>query len=192
MPHADPLENVAIAALRIVHYPDPVLRKRARPVEHFGPRLGRLAARMLELMHKEKGVGLAAPQVGLSMQLFVCNATGEPRDDLVCVNPSLHDPDGQEEKDEGCLSITGVSVPMRRAVRITLRACDATGSAFERRGEQLLARVWQHETDHLFGRLIIDSMSEAVRLENRRAIKQLEDDYVKAQGKAKWRPAGKR
>lgn len=168
-----------IKALSLVHYPDPVLRRRCHPVEQFDAALSALAARMFEIMRAERGVGLAAPQIGLPVQVFVCNATGQPQDDMICVNPTLHDAEGAAEADEGCLSIPGVTVPMRRAVRITLRALDARGRPFQCVGEDLLARVWQHEYDHLIGRLIIDAMDAAVRLENRRAIRQLEDNYAK-------------
>jgi len=173
--------------LSIVFYPDPVLRKKCRPVESFDGRLQDLAARMLEIMKASKGVGLAAPQVGVPIRLFVYNVTGEPADDRVCVNPVLSDPQGASEMDEGCLSIPGVDVPMRRAAGITLQGLDLHGRPFETRAAELLARVLQHENDHLNGRLIIDNMSEAVRLENRRALKQLEDDY-----KARQRPRRKR
>lgn len=170
-------------SLSLVYYPHPVLRKRCRPIERFDASLAALAARMFDIMREERGIGLAAPQVGLSVQMFVCNATGEPEGDMICVNPVLLDPEGVAEGDEGCLSIPDVSVPMRRATRITLKAFDATGRSFQLTGEALLARVWQHEYDHLLGRLIVDSMNDAVRIENRRAIKQLEDDFAK-QGKS--------
>lgn len=161
------------ATLRILHYPNPILRQPARTVETFDEGLAELARRMLVLMHELQGVGLAAPQVGVSIRLFVCNPTGEPRDDLVAVNPVLTDLSGAEEKPEGCLSIPGVTVQMRRAFRACLRAQDARGAALELSGEDLRARVWQHETDHLNGVLIIDRMSEADEIANRRALKAL-------------------
>src|SRR3954466_10699983 len=96
--------------LRIVLYPDPRLKKIALPVEHFDQPLKDLAARMFELMREAKGVGLAAPQVARGIRLFVMNHTGEPQDDRVYVNPILSDPDGEEEAEEGCLSIPGLHV----------------------------------------------------------------------------------
>ncbi|MCG3131322.1 MAG: Peptide deformylase [Phycisphaerae bacterium] len=175
-----PLSQLDPAKLSLVRYPHPVLRAKTRTVEDFGEALDRVARRMLDLMRANKGVGLAAPQVGLSLRLFVCNDTGNASDDLVCVNPSLTDPDGEVEADEGCLSIPGVTVPMRRAAGITLHAQDALGRPFERRADDLLSRIFQHEYDHLVGRLILDGMSEAVRIENRRAIRTLEDEYQRS------------
>jgi len=166
--------------LIIVRYPDPVLRRVCAPVERFSPELAKLAKRMLALMKEAKGVGLAAPQVGVSIRLFVCNATGEATDDLVCINPRFLDLRGAEEKDEGCLSIPGVNVSMRRATRAVMEAFDVKSERVERSTEALLARVWQHEIDHLNGRLVIDAMSVTDEIANRRTIKQLEADYAAA------------
>src|SRR5690606_13355616 len=91
--------------LRIVHYPDPRLKKRSVPVERFDENLKALAQRMLELMKEARGVGLAAPQVGLNIRLFVMNHTGNPEDDRIYVNPELYDPAGDEVGEEGCLSL---------------------------------------------------------------------------------------
>ena len=165
-------------SLHIVNYPDPVLKKKCAPVESFGDDVAVLAGRMLELMRGAEGVGLSAPQVGLAIRLFVCNPTAEPGDDLVCVNPRITDSDGTFEGDEGCLSLPGVTVTMRRASTITLEAFDVQGRAFTRSVEDLLARVVQHENDHLDGRLIIDSMSPTDEIANRRALKQLREDYA--------------
>lgn len=159
--------------LRIVQFPEPVLRRPARPVEVFDDALADLARRMLALMHEAKGVGLAAPQVGQSIRLFVCNPTGEPQDNFVMVNPVLSEWSGVEEKPEGCLSIPGVTVNMRRPMRVHLKAFSARGEMFEMNGDDLPARIWQHETDHLDGKLIIDNMSEADEIANRRALRQL-------------------
>jgi peptide deformylase len=163
--------------LAIVHYPDPILKKTCTPVTAFGPDIKALADRMLTLMKEGRGVGLAAPQVGLSLRLFVCNPTGEPEDDMVCVNPEFVELNGAEEKEEGCLSLPGLGVNMRRATRAVMRFCDADGQVREQEGEDLLARIWQHESDHLDGRLITDNMSATDEISNRRAIKQLEADY---------------
>ena len=91
-------------SLRILCYPNPILKKKCAPVEAFGDDLGVIANRMLELMHEAEGVGLAAPQVGLLIRLFVCCPSGEPNDDLVCVNPRLKDLTGAAEVEEGCLA----------------------------------------------------------------------------------------
>lgn len=161
--------------LEIVKYPAQVLRKVCQPVEDFDDSLRGVCERMFELMKASNGVGLAAPQVGLLRRLFVCNPTGEPDDEILLINPELVDLEGSAEGDEGCLSIPEVLVTVRRAERCTIRAQDLSGRAFERPGEGLVARVWQHENDHLDGKLILDYMDETSRLTNRRALRFLED-----------------
>lgn len=164
--------------LRIVYYPDPRLKKVAAEVLDFDQNLKSLANKMLDLMHDAKGVGLAAPQVGVRVRMFVCNATGEEGDDRIFVNPKLMELAGAAELEEGCLSLTGVTVNMRRATTAAMEAFDVVGHPIKLTGEDVTARVWQHETDHLDGRLIIDHMSQSDEILNRRAIKQLRDDYI--------------
>lgn len=174
-----------IDKLTVVCYPDPVLKKACPPVEAFTPELRALAEKMIDLMHAHRGVGLAAPQVGVPLRLFVANPTGEPEDNRVYTNPALSDLEGAATAVEGCLSIPEVNVAMRRAVKATIQAYDLDGQPFHLAGEDLLARIWQHETDHLDGRLIIDRMSEADEIANRKAIKQLRDDYRAAAKRSK-------
>lgn len=169
-----------LSDLRIVRFPDPILKRVAVPVTSFDASVAALGQRLLELMREQEGVGLAAPQVGIGLRLFVCNATGEPGDDLICINPRLSELRGAEEKTEGCLSLPNVNVTVRRGVKATMEAFDALGVPFERTDEGLAARIWQHEVDHLDGRLIIDSMSSTDELTNRRFLKQLRDDYATA------------
>lgn len=163
--------------LTILKYPDPRLRQACQPVEAFDEPLRQLAARMLELMKASNGVGLAGPQVGYMYRLFVCNHTGQPEDDQVMVNPVLSDLEGRTEGEEGCLSIPEVLVPIRRAQSCLLQARDASGKSFELTGADLPARVWQHEMDHINGKLILDYMNDADRIANRRSIKQLEASF---------------
>lgn len=166
--------------LRIVYYPDPILKRVCQPVESFGPELQALADRMLALMRASEGLGLAAPQVGVAICLFVSNLTGEPEDDAVYVNPKLSDLQGAAEELEGCLSIPEVDVTMRRSTNATIEAVDAAGNPIHRDGQDLTARVWQHEMDHLDGRLITDNMSSTDEIANRRALKQLEADFAES------------
>lgn len=170
-------------SLRIVRYPDPMLKTPAIPVKEFGPKLAELAAQMLDLLPVYSGVGLAGPQVGVLLRMFVCNPTGEPGDAMVCVNPRLTDLSGSEVREEGCLSIPEVSVHMRRATRAVLHAFDTEGRPFEREGADLLARIWQHEIDHLDGKLITDHMSTADEIANRKALKKLREEYRKLKRK---------
>ncbi len=166
-----------LKSLSIVCYPDPVLKQKCDPVEEFERGLHDLADRMIELMRQAQGVGLAAPQVGVPIRLFVFSLSEEPGSEQVCVNPTLSGLDSADEKEEGCLSIPGTLVTMRRASKAVMDAFDLTGRPFQRVGTDLEARVWQHEMDHLDGRLIIDNMSATDEIGNRRAIKQLVADY---------------
>jgi peptide deformylase len=164
--------------LQIVHYPDPVLRKKAKAITSITDEVKAVAARMIELMHESRGVGLAAPQVGLSWRLFVANATGDEEDDQVFINPVLKDAGEEvEPHEEGCLSIPGVRVQVRRPKVITVEATDLDGNAFSMTSDDLDARIWQHETDHLNGVLILDKMTAMDKLAVRRTLKDLEARY---------------
>ncbi len=168
------MNAIDIEQLKIVLHPDPVLRYIAEGVDEVTPEICRLAEKMLELMHDAPGVGLAAPQVGVSLRLFVVNATGEVEDDRVFINPKLMD--ATEEMDayeEGCLSLPGVTCTIKRPRGITIEAMGLDGELFRLRSEEMPAKIWQHENDHLDGKLIIDKMSLADRVANRKAIKAL-------------------
>lgn len=169
---------VPVSQLRIVHFPDPVLRARAKPVPQVDDEVRAVARRMIELMHEARGVGLAAPQVGLEWRMFVANVTGEPEDDRVYINPELIEPSAQTEpEEEGCLSLPGIRGQITRPTAITIRALDEQGNAIERTAEGLEARVWQHETDHLDGVMIIDRMPAVDRMASRRALRELESAF---------------
>ncbi len=171
------MDEQFVNTLAIVKYPDPRLRQVCTPVVEFGDDLRRLTERMLQLMNDRSGVGLAGPQVGVMQRLFVCNHTGEPGDNQILINPQLSNLEGAAEGEEGCLSIPDVLVPIRRAQRCTIEAQDTEGNRFTLTDEDLRARVWQHEHDHLQGKLILDYMDEASRISNRRIIKQLEASF---------------
>lgn len=173
------------ANLKLIHYPDPRLRKAGAPVTRFDEKLAAVAQRMLELMRAHRGVGLAAPQVGLAMRLFVMNATDDPQRDLVFVNPAITQREGVADAVEGCLSLPGVEVTVRRAASCRIEALDVAGRPFEMEAGELVARVWQHETDHLDGVLIIDRMGPTDGIANRKALAALEADYAVAHPAAK-------
>jgi len=161
----------------IVKYPDPRLRRKAAPIEEFDDYVAALAERMLELMHTGRGVGLAGPQIGIPYRIFTCNPTGEPEDDLVFINPELSDLVGSVEAEEGCLSVPEVLVNVRRARKCSIRAYDIQGRPFALEGEDLLARIWQHECDHLEGTLIVDRMNGTERIAYKRQLADLEAAY---------------
>ena len=162
--------------LAIVNYPHDVLRQKAQPIAAVTDEVKAVAKKMIELMHQAPGVGLAAPQVGLPWRMFVANPTGERGDDRVYINPELCDASGSNAaRDEGCLSLPGITVEVTRPSAITIRAVNQDGQSIEESADDLLARIWQHEYDHLDGVLIIDKMSPMDRMANKRAIKELEE-----------------
>ncbi len=182
---ADPSPNPA--NLRIVYYPAAVLRKKAAPVALGSTDLSAVAARMLELMHDAEGIGLAAPQVGLPIRMFVVDipsndertaegelptATNGPE---IYINPVISKPLGPPEaSEEGCLSLPDIRGQVLRPPTVTIHAYDLKGKEFTRTATGLLARCWQHELDHLDGTLILDRMTQMSRLRNRAAIRDLE------------------
>jgi len=146
--------------LEIRIYPDPVLRMVAEPVTDFDEKLARLVQDMAETMYTSPGVGLAAPQVGVSRRLFVIDIASPSRENLlVFVNPEIIERDGEITWEEGCLSFPDVHTDVERARRVVVRALDTEGEEFELEAEDLLAVAIQHELDHLDGRLLIDNMS---------------------------------
>jgi len=178
--------------LNILHYPAPALRQRGKPIKEVTDEIRQVAKRMIQLMFDADGIGLAAPQIGLSWRLFVAHVPPtsgpEPRSTesdpptataspVVYINPVLSDPQGAVEPyDEGCLSLPDITGEVLRPPIITITATDLEGNRFTRTGAGLLARCWQHEYDHLDGTLILDRMSQLSRLKNRLAVKRLERD----------------
>jgi peptide deformylase len=142
---------------------DPVLREHAKPVSDFDRKLRRLSDDMLETMYAAPGVGLAGPQVGITLRLFVFD-DGQTGPTFIA-NPVLLDPSGTVVEEEGCLSIPGPYHPTPRSERIRCRGQDVKGQDLEMDGEGLLARIFQHETDHLDGMLYIDRLDETGRRE---------------------------
>ena len=140
---------------------DPVLRTPSNPVVEFDAKLAKLCDDMLETMYDAPGVGLAGPQVGLSIRLFVFD-DGETGP-MLMANPELFDGSGQTMGEEGCLSIPGPFHPTPRFSTITCRGQDMRGETYEMTGEGLLARIFQHETDHLNGGLYIDHLDDEGR-----------------------------
>jgi peptide deformylase len=161
----------------IVKFGDPVLDREGDDVTEFDtPELHKLLADMFESMYAAKGVGLAAPQIGISRKIAVIDASnGENEaDKLVLINPQIVKTEGRQDGEEGCLSVPGFREQVRRAKRVTVRAQNAKGEFFEMTGEDLMARALQHETDHLMGRLYISHVSALKRDLMKRKIKRLQ------------------
>ena len=160
----------------IVFYPDPVLEKQAALVERFDtPELQQLIDDMFESMYAAKGVGLAAPQIGISQRIAVIDLSvgQDASQKLVLINPEIIQKDGLQTSEEGCLSLPGFREQVTRPNRVTVRAQDAKGVWFEKTSEELLARALVHETDHLNGRLYITQVSALKRDLIRRKVRKL-------------------
>ena len=161
----------------IVKFGNPVLEREAEDVCDFDtPELHRFLEDMFESMYAAKGVGLAAPQIGFSRKIAVIDVSnGEnPSEKLVLINPKIVKTEGKQEGEEGCLSIPGFREQVRRGKRVTVRAQNAKGEEFEMTGEDLLARAFLHETDHLYGRLYITHISALKRDLLRRKIRKMQ------------------
>ncbi len=161
----------------IVKFGDPVLDREAASVTEFDtPELNKFLEDMFESMYAAKGVGLAAPQIGVSRKIAVidCSNGENPAEKIVLINPVIQRVEGKQEGEEGCLSIPGFREQVKRAKRVTVRAQNAKGEEFEQTGEDLLARAFLHETDHLYGRLYISHISALKRDLMKRKIKKLQ------------------
>lgn len=175
--------------LRLVLFPDPILRAPAKPVETITPEVRAIAGRMIEIMRAEEGIGLAAPQAGLALRIFVCDVPKTPDDEpptdgshawtegpVVCINPEFTEfGPARSPFEEGCLSLPGIRGDVVRPEIVRMRATGLDGTTFEIHASGLLARCLQHESDHLDGILIVDKMSQMSRLRNRTKLKKLKD-----------------
>lgn len=168
-----------MALLTMREYPDPILRQKAKNVDPKDPRLPGIVRDMFETMYRESGVGLAANQVGLDMNLTVIDTSGgdDVNARLVLINPVVLATDGSVEEDEGCLSFPGVRAIARRGERCRVRAYDLDGNAFEVESGGLLGKALQHETDHLQGKLFIDHLTLASRASVEGKLKQMKKDF---------------
>jgi len=161
----------------IVKFGNPVLEREADDVHEFDtPELHKLLEDMFESMYAAKGVGLAAPQIGIGRKIAVIDTSnGENEaEKLVLINPKIVKVEGKQVGEEGCLSIPGFREQVRRAKRVTIQAQDAKGAPYEKTGEDLLARAFLHETEHLLGRLYITHISALKRDLMKRKIKKLQ------------------
>ncbi|MBZ5591856.1 MAG: peptide deformylase [Acidobacteriia bacterium] len=160
----------------IVKLFDPVLEREAEAIEEFDtPELHKLIEDMFESMYAAKGVGLAAPQIGISKKIAVidCSVGERPEEKLVLINPKIVKTEGKQKGEEGCLSIPGFRELVTRGKRATVKAQNAKGEWFEMAGEDLLARAFQHEIDHLHGKLYIKHISALKRDLIKRKVRKL-------------------
>jgi peptide deformylase len=160
-----------VAILPIKRFGEPVLREPANPVEQFDDALRKLAEDMLETMYDAPGVGLAGPQVGVSLRLIVFDDGTGPRR---LANPELHDLQGEQVGEEGCLSLPGLYFPVTRAMSVQVTGIELDGTPVVFQAEEFLARILQHETDHVNGILFIDRLTADDRKEAMRALRDQE------------------
>lgn len=155
-----------MAVHEILALPDPLLREKARSVTRFDDELKRLIDDMFETMYAAPGIGLAAPQIGRNLRLFVYDlqeGEGAPRHRGVMVNPEFVSKEGEQTDEEGCLSVEDYRAKVTRAQRVVVRGLDSDGAPITLEGESLMARMLQHEIDHLEGRLFVDRLSPLKR-----------------------------
>lgn len=162
-----------MAILDILHFPDTRLRNVAKPVAQVDDSVRKLIDDMLETMYQAPGIGLAAIQVNQPRRVIVVDISEERNQPLALVNPEILDTQGEEEMDEGCLSVPGVYEKVQRAERVRVRALDRDGKSFEMEVDGLLAVCIQHEIDHLDGKLFVDYLSN---LKRQRIRKKLEKE----------------
>jgi peptide deformylase len=171
-------------AFQLTLYPQPVLRKVAEPIRAFDAELATTVRAMFDLMYASKGVGLAAPQVGLRQRILVLNESGDPAQpdrEIALVNPSILERYGQTSLyEEGCLSFPGIYAEISRPERVKVRASGIDGVESVREYEGFVSRIVQHEYDHLEGVLLVDRMSAADRLRHKVALEELKARYQRA------------
>lgn len=152
-----------MALRKIIYLPDARLRQKNAPIETFDEKLELLIHDMFETMYEAKGVGLAAPQIGVNLMLTVIDVIGDKTQQLVLANPEIIHAEGSTESQEGCLSVPGAFDTVMRSETVTVRAQDRFGKTFEMTGDGLLGHCFQHEIDHLNGKLFIDHLSPLKR-----------------------------
>jgi peptide deformylase len=161
-----------MAILDILTFPDPRLRNRAAPVQQVDARIERIVSDMLETMYAAPGIGLAAIQVDIPLRIAVIDVSESKDRPLCLINPEILERDGEEQMDEGCLSVPGFYESVTRAERVRVRALDRSGQPFELDADGLLAVCIQHELDHLDGKLFVDHISALKRLRIRRKLEK--------------------
>jgi peptide deformylase len=170
--------------LQIVHYPHPTLRHESKPVKRVDAELRSIVRTMFDLMYESNGIGLAANQVDLPLRLFVVNLTADPQDgeEMVFINPVVSRPKGSEEREEGCLSFPELYRPVIRPKQVQVNAYNLNGEEIRGTIDGMLARVVQHETDHLDGVLFTDRLSPMARLDIQDILDEFETAFRSKRG----------
>ena len=168
---------IDIEKCRITHYPHEVLARRAKPVEKIDNNIRQLVQKMTDIMLENKGVGLAAPQAGVPLRLFIVSLDGSRESVKVYINPTVT-PNGElVEFEEGCLSVPGIFAKIRRFKKCKVTAIDLDGKKFADEAEGLYARALQHEYDHIEGMTIVNHLGQAAKIAHRKQLKKLKESH---------------
>lgn len=162
---------------RITHFPAPVLQEAALPVKEIDDDIRRLVGRMIDVMIEHKGVGLAAPQIGADLRIFIVSIDGTRENVRVYINPQIKVGGGYESHEEGCLSIPGVFANVKRYKKCTVAATDLDGNRFRHEAKGLEVRAFQHEYDHIEGTLIKDRLGQVQLISVRKQLRHLREKY---------------
>jgi peptide deformylase len=167
------MAQIDVDKCKITHYPAPVLGKAAEPVGQIDETIRRLVAKMTDIMIENRGMGLAAPQAGVGLRLFIISLDGSRENVKAYINPKVAPAGDLADGEEGCLSVPGIRPKIRRFTRATVTATDLDGRQFTEEAEGIYARCLQHENDHIDGTTIVNRMGTAARIANRRQLKKL-------------------
>ena len=168
---------IDIEKCRIMHYPADVLVKPAQPVEKIDDNIRQLVEKMTDIMLKNKGIGLAGPQVGVGLRLFIISLDATKEAVKVYINPTVTPVGELDAIDEGCLSVPGICTKIRRFKKCKVNATDLDGNEFTEEAEGLYARCLQHEYDHIQGMTIADRMGSAAKIVHRKQLKKLRENH---------------
>ncbi len=170
---------IDIEKCRITRYPADVLARRAQLVEKIDNNIRQLVEKMTNIMLENKGIGLAGPQVGVALRIFIISLDATKEAVKVYINPTVTPTDELDSMDEGCLSVPGIHTKIRRYKKCKVTATDLNGNEFTEEAEGLYARCLQHEYDHIEGMTIADRMGSAAKIAHRKQLKKLRENHEK-------------
>jgi peptide deformylase len=168
---------VDIEKCRITHYPAAVLAEAAKTVEKIDDNIRQLTEKMTQIMLEQKGIGLAAPQAGVPLRIFIISIDGTKEKVKVYINPTIRPAGGYLSIEEGCLSVPDVHTKIRRYEKCTVTATNLNGNEFTEQAEGLYARALQHEYDHIQGITIVDRLSYVAKIAHRKQLKKLKEEH---------------
>ncbi len=171
------MADIDLEQCKITCYPAAVLKQVAKPIDEIDDNVRKLAEKMINIMIKNKGIGLAGPQANVGLRIFIISLDGSKEKIRVYINPTVKPVGNVETMEEGCLSVSGIFTRIKRHEKCTVTATDLEGNEFTEEADGLYARCLQHEYDHLEGITIANKMSSAAKIAHRKALKKLENEY---------------